>query len=116
LLLYQYCKHNDTNRNKPVTNFFSAFRSVFLRLLFLFIHLICSSSFEFSCLLHPHSGPGSSVGIATDYELDGLGILYRWGQIFRPSRPALGPTQSPVQWVPSLFRWQSATRACCWPF
>ena len=35
----------------------------------------------------------SSVGIATDYGLDGPGIESRWGEIFRPSRPALGPTQ-----------------------
>ena len=33
---------------------------------------------------------GSSVGIATDYGLDGPGIESRWGEIFRPSRPALG--------------------------
>ena len=40
-------------------------------------------------------GPGSSVGIATDYGLEGPGIEYRWDEIFRPSRPALGPTQPP---------------------
>ena len=50
------------------------------------------------------SGPGSSVGIATDYGLDGPRIESRWGEIFRPSRPALGPTQPPVQWVPGLSR------------
>ena len=33
-------------------------------------------------------GPGSSVGIATDYGLDGPGIESRWGEIFpRPDRP-----------------------------
>ena len=33
-------------------------------------------------------GPGSSVGIATDYGLDGPGIEPRWGEIFRrPDRP-----------------------------
>jgi hypothetical protein len=29
------------------------------------------------------SGPGSSVGIAIDYRLDGAGIKSRWGEIFR---------------------------------
>ena len=38
-------------------------------------------------------GPGSSVGVATGYGLDGPGIESRWGEIFRPSRPTLGPTQ-----------------------
>ena len=34
------------------------------------------------------SGPGSSVGIATEYGLDGPGIESRWGEIFRcPDRP-----------------------------
>jgi hypothetical protein len=28
-------------------------------------------------------GPGSSVGIATDYGLDGPGIESRWSEIFR---------------------------------
>jgi hypothetical protein len=33
-------------------------------------------------------GPGSSVGMATDYGLDGSGIEVRWGEIFRrPDRP-----------------------------
>ena len=57
----------------------------------------------FGYLLYP-SGPGSSVSIATDYGLDGPGIESPWGEIFRPSRPGLGPTQPPVQWVPGLFR------------
>jgi hypothetical protein len=51
------------------------------------------------------SGPGSSVGIATGYGLDGSGIKSRWGRDFpHLSIPALGPTQPPVQWVPGLSR------------
>jgi len=56
-----------------------------------------------------HSGGlGSSVGIATDYGLDGLGSNPGGDEIFRLPRLALGPTQPPVQWVPGLFwgyRW-----------
>jgi len=47
-------------------------------------------------------GPGSSVGIVTDYGMDGPGSNPGGHEIFRPSRPALGPTQSPVKWVPAL--------------
>ena len=50
------------------------------------------------------SGPGSSVGIATDYGLDGLGSNPGGDEIFRTSRPVLGPTQPPVKWVLGLSR------------
>jgi hypothetical protein len=50
-------------------------------------------------------GLDSSVGIATRYGLDGPGIESRWGRDFpHPSRPALGLTQPPIQWVPGLYR------------
>jgi len=51
----------------------------------------------------------SVVGIATRYGLDGPGIESRWGRDFPyPSRPAVGPTQPPIQWVPGLFRSKAA--------
>jgi len=49
-----------------------------------------------------YCGSGSSVGIATDYGLDSPGSNPSGDEIFRPSGPALGPTQPPAQWVPSL--------------
>jgi hypothetical protein len=59
--------------------------------------LIASTCFE--------RGPGSSVDIASGYGLDGPGIESQWGRDFpHLSRPALGSTQPPVQWVPRLSR------------
>jgi len=60
-----------------------------------------------------YCGPGSSVGRATDYGLDDPESNPGEDEIFRQSRPALRPTQSPVQWVPCLSWEQSAAGACC---
>ena len=58
-------------------------------------------------------GPGSSIGIATGYGLDGPGIEFRWGRDFpHLSRPALWPTQPPVQWVLGLSRGLRAAGGC----
>jgi len=38
------------------------------------------------------------------YGLDGPGSNPGGDEIFRPSRPALRPTQSPLKWVPGLSR------------
>jgi hypothetical protein len=57
-------------------------------------------------------GPGSSVGIATAYGLDGPGIESRLRRDFpHLSRPVLRPTQPPVQWVPGLSRGEGAAGA-----
>jgi len=58
---------------------------MFLLLLFHYYYIFC--------------GPGSSVGIATDYGLDGPGSNPGGDETFRPSRSALGPTQHPVKWI-----------------
>jgi hypothetical protein len=55
--------------------------------------------------------PCSIVGIATRYMLDGPWIEFSWGEEFpHPSRPALGPNQPPLQYVPRLF-WGQRGRA-----
>ena len=44
------------------------------------------------------------IHLVADYRLDGPGSNPGGDEIFRPSRPALGPTQPPEQWVPGLSR------------
>jgi hypothetical protein len=48
-------------------------------------------------LLSPAISRDSSVGIATGYRLDDRGVKNFY---FTASRPALGSTQPPIQWVP----------------
>jgi hypothetical protein len=46
-----------------------------------------------------------AVSIATRYGLDGPGIESWWERDFpHRTKPALGPTQTPIQWVPGLYR------------
>jgi len=61
-----------------------------------FCVVCCLTTLGFSLL--------SCIGISTDYGLDGPGSNLGGDEIFRPSRPALRPTQPPVQWVPGLPR------------
>jgi len=60
-----------------------------LSLLFLFCDKYKHLTFPTHVNLHNYisdfCGPGSSVGIATAYGLDGPGIESRWGEIFRTS-------------------------------
>ena len=56
-------------------------------------------------LYHFYLGRDSSVSIATGCRLDVPRIESRWGRDFpHTSRPALGPTQPPIQCVPGLSR------------
>ena len=64
---------------------------------------VCTYIYIYVCVC-VGGGSGSSVGIATDYGLDGMGSNPGGDEVFRPFRLALGPTQTPVKWVLGLSR------------
>jgi hypothetical protein len=59
----------------------------------------------FDIIILCHKFMSVTVQYSTGYGLDGPGIKSQWGRDFsHTSRPALGPTQPPVQWVPGISR------------
>ena len=69
---------------------------------------LCIKFFK-KCVVHIRCGPGSSVGIATDYGLDGPGSNPGGDETFRPSRPALGPNPASCKMRTGYF----PAGACC---
>jgi len=59
---------------------------------------------EHCLLLHLYTYKYNYVVRVADYGLDGPESNPGGDEIFRPSRPALGPTQPPVKWVSGLSR------------
>jgi len=57
------------------------------------------------CAQLQNVGWDSIVGIATCYVLGDPGTESCRGKIFHPSKPALGPTQPPTQWVLDHCHW-----------
>jgi hypothetical protein len=77
---------------------------MFLCFILLFLYTLHLACLKYSCMIPTlDRGWDGAVGIATCYGLDDPGIESWWGRDFmHPSRLDLGPTQSPIQWVPDL--------------
>ena len=100
-----------------------------IRLIYIFSHMffypVCPTFFSVSCIILKENlvyllkivsclqgyyircvimrvGPVAQSVQRLSYGLDGPGSNPSADDIFRPSRPALGPTQHSVQWIPVL--------------
>ena len=63
---------------------------------YIYIHICYSRIYTYIC------GHGTSVAIATDYNLEGPGSNPGGDEIYRLFGTVLEPTQPPVKWVPCL--------------